>query len=79
MIFLRSMLFIGEGRLSGAVEREGKIDFFIDFDGAIIKKSIHRGRRGVAGNEPVSYADDYTETRNLAFSLVGNEIETRLL
>ena len=65
MIFQRSTLFIGDGRLSGAVERNGRIYFFIDEGGIIIQKSMETGRRGVQNEGFVSYADEYAETAHL--------------
>ena len=80
MKFTRSMIIVGEGRLTGAVERDGRLDFFIDADGAIIKRSMQRGKaRGVSAGEIVSYAEDYTETATASFSLMGNELEVRPL
>ena len=75
MLFQKSALCIGDGRLSGAAERDGVIDFFIDAGGAIIKKSMPAGRRGVVKGGTVSYADDYTEAGAAKVSLFGNEIE----
>jgi len=77
MQFAKNMLLVGEGRLSGAVERDGCLDLFIDVGGAIIKKSIPAGRRGTTKGGVVSYADDYTETALSRVSLFGNEIELK--
>jgi len=75
MQFTKNMLLVGEGRLSGALVRDGTVLFFIDSGGAIIKKSMPEGRRGVKNGGFVSYADDYTEAGDVAVSLYGNEIE----
>ena len=75
MQFSKSMLFIGEGRLSGAVARDGRYEFYLDSDGAIVKKSMPEGRRVVSKGEIISYADDYTETEQASVTLFGNEIE----
>ena len=79
MTFNRSMQLAGEGRLTGAVERNGRIDFFIDTEGAIIRRTMRRGSRGIVTDGIVSYAEDYTETARAAFSLMGNELEVNPL
>ncbi|MCL2061229.1 MAG: hypothetical protein FWH03_01200 [Firmicutes bacterium] len=80
MRFSKSMLLVGEGRLTGAVERDGgAIEFFIDTDGAIVKRRMRRGSRAVSKGEIVSYADDYTETASLSISLLGNELEVKTI
>jgi len=75
MTFTRGTFAVGDGRISGAVQRGGDIHFFIDIDGMIVKRTMQVGRRGIGAQEFVSYSDEYTQTQNRAVSLWGNEAE----
>ena len=78
MQFSKSTLLLGEGRLSGAVEKsDGAIRFFIDRGGAVVERTMVAGRRGISKETFVSYADDYTETMTAAVSRYGNEARVR--
>jgi len=74
MVFTRGTFVVGDGRLSGAVEKDGAIHFFIDIDGAIVKRTMQIGSRGVSAQEFVSYADEYTHTPQTRVSMWGNEV-----
>ena len=75
----RSTLLVGDGRLTGAVERNGRLHFFIDSDGIIIQNSMEVGRRGVANEGFESYADEYTETVNARISQFSGELQVEPL
>jgi len=77
MLFNRSNIIIGDGRVSGAVEKNGEIHFFLDSEGMIVERTMAVGRRGVSREEFKSFADDYTETLNSSVALWGNEIEVK--
>jgi len=75
MTLSRSTLKVGEGRLSGASLNNGIIEFFIETDGAIFKRTMPQDRRGISSEGIVSYADEYIKTELSKVSLMGNEIE----
>ena len=80
MIFTRGAFAVGDGRLSGAVEKDGAVHFFIDIDGMIVRRTMQLGSRGVSNQEFVSYADEHTQTMHTTVNVWRNEVEiTRLL
>jgi len=79
MELARSTLLVGEGRLTGARQVNGQIRFFIDNEGMIVKRDMPAGSRGLTREHFISYADEYTETANMAVSLYGDELEIKAL
>ncbi|MCL2847584.1 MAG: hypothetical protein FWE13_02380 [Firmicutes bacterium] len=72
--FERNARLIGDGRISGAVERNGEIHFFLDTDGAIMRRTMPVGARATTQEQFVSFANEYTEVANASVSLFGQEI-----